>query len=193
MASNNHQKIEDQLSAWLSSRVSQRRFRHSLGVLDAVTGLARHYGADRAPLRLAALLHDCAREMPAPLALLLAKELALPVRDVDCQAPVLLHGRLAAAMAGRDFGLSDPAMASAVIFHTAGHPQMSFSDKLFFLADHIEPGRGHERVEELRPLVFEDIDRAMLFAIECSEIHLAKAGGVIDPDTVELKAELLRQ
>lgn len=190
--SENQQDMEEKLSAWLASQVSPGRLRHSLAVLEAAAGLAGHYAIDPAPLRLAALLHDCARELPAPQAFSLARELGLPVRDVDHRAPVLLHGRLGAAIARRDFGLSDPVVVSAVMYHTAGHPYMSFSDKLFYLADNIEPGRRHDGVEELRRLVLDDVDRAMLFAIECSEIHLGKTGGVIDPDTVELKAMLLK-
>lgn len=189
---NDHQNLEEKISAWLASRISPGRCRHSLGVLETATRLATHYEIDPAPLRLAALLHDCARELPAPSAISLARELALPARDVDLQAPVLLHARLAVAIARSDLGLSDPVMASAVLYHTAGHPQMSFSDKLFYLADNIEPGRRYDRVEELRRLVFEDVDRAMLFAIESSEIHLKRKGGVIDPDTLELKAVLLK-
>lgn len=181
---------EGELKRWLAARVSSRRYLHSLGVLEAVTGLAARYDADPAPLRLAALLHDSAREMPGELMLRVAADLGLPVRDVDRLAPVLLHGRIAAEMARRDFGITEPAVISAIVHHTAGHPRMTFSDKLFFLADHVEPGRTHPRAGRLRRLVTEDVDRAMLFAIEASERHLASMGGVIDPHTIELKALL---
>lgn len=184
--------IEADLEAWLAVRVPPQRLRHSLGVRDAVTELAEHYGADPAPLRIAALIHDSTREMPLPLALSLAKELGLPVREADLRAPVLLHGKLAAAMAEREFGLDDPAVQSAVRFHTAGHPGMSLSDKLFFLADHIEEGRSHPHTPELRQLAFKDVDKAMIYAINHTEHYLRSIDGVIDPDTIELKEKLQR-
>ena len=178
------------VAAWLSAHVSAHRYRHSLGVLEAVTGLASHHQVDPAPLRLAALMHDAARELDNERMLALAREWELPVREVDEQAPVLLHGRVALAMAQRELGLTDPAFVSAVKYHTAGHPRMSFSDKLFFLADHIEPGRGHPHIVRLRRLVNEDIDASMLYAIERTELYLTSIGGVADPDTDELKAML---
>lgn len=186
-------KIEKKLAAWLRDRVSERRYRHSLGVIEAVTSLALHYRLDPHPLRLAALLHDSLREMPAEELLKLARRWQLPIRDADMRAPVLLHGRVAAELAEREFGLCDPVMASAMKYHTAGHARMSLSDKLFFLADTIEEGRTQPAVGELRGLAYEDADRAMLAAIESSVLHLEAIGAVVDPETLRLKQSLVEK
>jgi predicted HD superfamily hydrolase involved in NAD metabolism len=186
-------EMEQRLRLWLPERVSPRRFRHSLGVMEVVTELAVKWDADPAPLRLAALLHDCARELPGDELLRLAARWGLHVREVDRRCPVLLHGRLAVVIAGLDFGLDDPVALSAVHKHTAGHPQMSLPDKLFFLADHIEPNRSHSWVEELRGLAFTEVDEAVLKAVRLNRAYLESAGGIIDPDTLLLEALLLKK
>ncbi|MHB9054076.1 MAG: bis(5'-nucleosyl)-tetraphosphatase (symmetrical) YqeK [Thermoleophilia bacterium] len=181
---------ETEIKKWLEGRVSAGRYRHSVGVMEAATELSELYGVDPAPLRQAALLHDCAREFSARELVARAEEWGLPVRDVDRQSPVLLHGKLAVVIAERDLGLTDPAMVSAVRWHTAGHPWMSLSDKLFYLADVLEPTSPLPWVPELRVVAHENVDRAVLMAIEINTDHLDRTGRIVDPDTYALK-ELL--
>ena len=184
---------EQQIVNWLGKRVSEARFLHSLGVMDVVTQLAAVHDIDQDPLRQAALVHDCAREFTARELLAAAGEWGLPLRDVDRQSPVLLHGKLAVVIAERELGLSHPAMVSAVCWHTAGHPGMSLSDKLFFLADVLEPTRPMPWVPELGAVAREDVDRAVLMAIEINTDHLDRTGRVVDPDTYALKELLLQR
>ena len=183
---------EDELREWLRGLVSEPRFLHSIGVMETATELARKHGVDAAPLRIAALLHDCAREHTNDVLLSYAGEWGLPVREVDRLSPVLLHGRLAAAIARRELGIDDPAVISAVCWHTAGHPEMSLSDKIFFLADVLEPTRPHGWTTDLYGATLMDIDRGVLMAIDINEEHLVKTGKVIDPDTDALR-QVLRQ
>jgi predicted HD superfamily hydrolase involved in NAD metabolism len=180
------------LRNWLERRVSPARYRHSLGVYEAVGELAGWHDVDGGPLRIAALLHDCARELPPRQLLEQARSRRITIREVDRESPVLLHGRLAAQIAGSELGISNPEVASAVSFHTAGHLNMSLPDKLFFLADHIEPTRSHIWVEELRAAAQADVDAAVLRAIEINLRHLRETGKTIDPDTLALKAQLER-
>lgn len=182
--------MEAELKIWLREKVSGSRYRHSLGVLDAACELAEHYGADPAPLMIAALVHDCARELPFDEMLAQALAWSLPVRDVDRIAPVLLHGKLGLELARREKSVDDPAVSSAVLYHTAGHPEMSLSDKLFFIADHIEPGRDYAHLQQLRAAAFDDIDRAMVLAIDINRNHLSAKGAVVDPLSLELRQTL---
>ncbi len=178
---------QQELKDWLKARVSPRRFLHSMGVREVVAELARLHGVDAEPLMKAALLHDCARELPDEEMLARAVEWGVPIRDVDRESPVLLHGRLAVETARRELGIDDPRVASAVLYHTAGHPDMSLSDKLFFLSDHIEPTRDFTWVGELKAMAREDVNRAMLMAIDINLKHLRATGKVIDPHTLELR------
>lgn len=183
--------MEDELKNWLRARVSGGRYMHSLGVMEAVTELARLHGVDHVPLRQAALLHDCAREFSNEDLVATAEEWQLPVREVDRRSPVLLHGKLAVVIAERELGLSELAILSAVRWHTAGHPEMTLSDKLFYLADVTEPTRHHAWVAGLRALANEDVDQAVLMAIGINTDHLDRTGRTVDPDTYDLRDLLL--
>lgn len=183
--------MEAALKDWLKEKVSGHRYRHSLGVLEAAIALAGQYGVDAAPLRTAALVHDRARELPFDEMPVLAREWGIRVRPVDEEAPVLLHGRLSLVLARREMGVDDPLVTSAVLYHTSGHPEMSFSDKLFYLADHIEHGRELAHLEQIRSAAFDDVDQALLMAIDSNRDHLRKKGRPLDPDTLELRESLL--
>ncbi|MHB9112171.1 MAG: bis(5'-nucleosyl)-tetraphosphatase (symmetrical) YqeK [Thermoleophilia bacterium] len=183
--------MEKRLKNWLQVRVSDGRYIHSVSVMEAATELARHHGVDPMPLRQAALLHDCAREYSNEELVASAEEWQLPVREVDRRSPVLLHGKLAVVIAEREFGLDDPAVLSAVRWHTAGHPEMTLSDKLFYLADVTEPTCHYAWVAGLRALAHEDVDQAVLMAIGINTDHLDRTGRTVDPDTYDLRDLLL--
>lgn len=167
------------------------RLMHSVGVLETATELAGRHGVNAGPLRTAALLHDCARELSNEELVTRAGEFGLTVREVDRKSPVLLHGKVAAVIAGRELGITDAAVISAVLWHTAGHPEMSLSDKIFYLSDVMEPTRPHEWVPELKALAHEDIDSAMLMAIDVNTAHLDRTGRIVVPDTYALRDLLL--
>src|SRR5699024_4085058 len=75
------------------------------------------------------------------------------------------HGVCAAILARTEWGVTDEAVLSAVACHTAGKPGMTLLDKILFLADMTSAERDFDGVESLRRLAFEDIDRAMLAAL----------------------------
>jgi predicted HD superfamily hydrolase involved in NAD metabolism len=185
--------MEAELKIWLKDKVSGPRYRHSLGVLEAACELAERYGVDEAPLMIASLVHDCSREQPFDEMVKQAEGWGLEVREVDRDAPVLLHGRLGLELARREMGVDDPLVTSAVLYHTAGHPDMSLSDKIFFLADHIEPGRSYSHLEELRAAAFDDIDQALLMALDINRDYLLSKGRPVDPDSLELREALLEK
>ncbi len=182
--------LQDKLQAWLALKVNRGRFDHSLRVMETAPKLATAHGAAAEPLELAALVHDSARGMSDSEMLAAAGGWGLPVRPIDRSYPILLHGRLAVEMVRSELEIDDPDVLSAVLYHTAGHPQMNLSDKLLFLADIIEPARTIPRAGELRKLAFEDVDRAMLVAIEINREHLKARGRPMDPVTFELEQAL---
>ncbi len=65
------------------SRLSEGRYAHTLRVADTAEDLARLHGLDEERTRLAALLHDAARELERDEFLRLAEEWGVPVGDPE--------------------------------------------------------------------------------------------------------------
>ncbi len=184
--------LEVKARSWAQSRMSAERFRHTQGVVETVTGLATAYRLETvAALRLAGWVHDVAKEQGDAALLTLAARFGYAIRPVERQFPFLLHGVVAARLARDELGLTDPIIMTAVEYHTTGHPDMSVSDKVFYLADLIEPSRTYHWIDQVRRLVQEDLDKALLFAVTRQIRRLLKHGLAVDPRSVDLRNRLL--
>jgi predicted HD superfamily hydrolase involved in NAD metabolism len=184
---------ETRARVWAQARLSPGRFLHTRGVVETVTMLAtRHNLGEAVPaLRVAAWLHDGAKGLPAATLLALAGTLGCAIRPIERACPALLHGAVAVALARRELGIDDPAVSSAIQYHTTGHPEMSQADKAFYIADLIEPTRAYAWIDQARALASHDLDEALLFAVTYQLRRLLNRGIIVDPRSVELHNRLL--
>ena len=67
---------------------------------------------------------------------------------------------------------------------------MSTLEKILYLADYMEPSRDFEGVEELRRLVWTDLDRAMVLGLEMTMEELKEKGAIVHPNTLSTRDEL---
>lgn len=88
-----------------------------------------------------------------------------------------LHAKTGAALAKYVFGEPDD-VYDAIFCHTTGKPGMTKLDKVLYLADYMEPSRAFDGVEELRRLVWEDLDQAMILGLEMTVEELRERGAV---------------
>ena len=133
----------DGLRESVLSRLSAKRFRHTVAVEQMVVRLCELYcPGQTARLRAAALLHDLTKEWTTAQQESFLAEHGIPC-DPDLKAaPALYHGLTASLLVPEQFPeLSHPLLLSAVCKHTAGDVEMNLYDKLLFVADYIEPGR----------------------------------------------------
>jgi predicted HD superfamily hydrolase involved in NAD metabolism len=149
-------------------RLSDKRYAHTLRVAETIERLAKLHGLDPEGSRLAGLLHDTAREIGKEELLRVAEEDGLSVGDFERERPILLHGPVAAKLAGEDLGVKDGEILDAVRVHTTGEPGMGPLALALFVADKIEPGREQSGVEGLRDLASESLYRAARAALEDS-------------------------
>ena len=121
-------------------------------VYETALKMAEHYHADVKKVAVAALIHDCGRQVPKETSVAKAKDLGLPVDSVEEAQPILLHAKLGVYFAVRKYGISpdDTEVLDAIRYHSTGKADMSETAKIVFLADLIEPGRDFEGVEALR-------------------------------------------
>jgi predicted HD superfamily hydrolase involved in NAD metabolism len=165
------------------SRLSERRYGHTLRVADTAVDLAHVHGLDEYRARLSALIHDAARETEPEEFLRLAEEWNLPIGEPERQSPKLLHGPVAAELARRELGVQDDEVLEAVRSHTTAKPGMGPLALTLYVADKIEPARDYPSVERLRELAREDLHVAATESLRRAIAHNEGRGKDVHPSS----------
>ncbi len=179
-----------QLKAVLKERLQNKRYEHSVHVMEMAVSLAAVHGVDEESAAVAGLLHDYAKNMSPEELRQAANELGLELDSVVCRHMMLAHGPVGAALIERDLHVSDPAILNAIRYHTYGCTGMGMLEKIIYLADYIEPGRKFKGADELRKIAFENLDKAVLIALEASIAYLIGTDRLMHPNTLYARNEL---
>lgn len=168
----------------LKKELDESRYIHTLGVMDTAACLAMAQGMDPYRAQLAGLLHDCAKCIPDKQKIRLCKKYSIELTESELANPKLIHAKLGAYLASKDYGVDDPEILSAVRFHTTGSPNMTLLEKIVYIADYIEPNRtALPNMSVVRKLAFTNIDEALYRILKDSLVYLEKRGGTVDPMT----------
>ena len=171
------------------------RMAHTLAVTRLAEKLARRWGEDPAKARLAALLHDCGRALSGPSMKSYARRRRLKVpalKEIIRRRPLLLHAYIGADLARRRFGVTDPAVLSAIRKHTLGGREMSRLDRLLYVADAASEDRGHPGAKALRQKAFRDLGGAFRDCVRDKLGHARASSSWIHPTTLSLWNSLRR-
>ena len=176
--------IEDIIET-LKIKLSKKRFTHSMNVADAAVKLAKAHGADPDKAYLAGLVHDICKEIPHEEQLLMAKNCGRDFTPAEALVPPLYHSAAGAYYCENVLGIHDEDILNAVRFHTTGRGGMSRLEEVIFLADLVSAERDYKDVDEMRKLAFEDVDKAMLYALKFQIGDVLKKGSVIPVHSTE--------
>lgn len=186
-------KQDNQLMQFLKERIDKKRFQHSVNTAKEAVRLAKLYGADEQKAYVAGLLHDVAKGKCRFGLCALAKEYNVTIDEFETRNPELSHGKLGAMMVSKHVGIKDKDILSAIRWHTTGRAHMSTLEKVVYLADIIEPGRGFDGIEEIRKLAEKDIDAAMICALERVMKFVHSKGFALHPKSIEAYQYLKKQ
>ncbi|MEW9500501.1 bis(5'-nucleosyl)-tetraphosphatase (symmetrical) YqeK [Jeotgalibacillus marinus] len=170
----------------------ERRYMHTLGVVETAKELAEKHGANVEHAEMAAILHDAAKHHDRDdMKNLLQKE------DMDQRLMQfhheLWHAPVGAYLAKVTIGIESQDVLNAIRFHTTGRAKMSLLEKIIYVADYIEPSRKFTGVEKVREVAYEDIDRALSRAVKQSILFLIEKKQRIFPDTLECYNDVMLQ
>ena len=166
----------------IQMRMSERRFKHVLGVEEMAIALAEKYGCSPEKASIAALTHDYAKERPDDEFILVIKRDGYDTALLD-YGNAIWHGVVGAVE--RELGITDEEILHAIRVHTTGAAKMSLLDKIIYVADYIEPGRVFPGVKEARELALIDLDEAVAFETKHTLAHLIEQEQQIYPKTIE--------
>lgn len=174
-----------QISKKLSKLLKKDRYEHTLGVMYTSASLAMCYGADLQKAMTAGLLHDCGKYLSAEDQIRLCKKKKISLTESELEMPALVHAKLGAYLARHEYGIKDPDILDAIIYHTTGRPGMTLLEKIVYIADYIEPNRKEiPGLDQIRRIVFADIDKAICLSAGSTVRYLRNGGKAVDPMTV---------
>lgn len=162
-----------------------------MGVADAAVYLAKKYDADEEAAYIAALLHDYVKDFSKEQTKAYMSQNNLVIDEIMSNVHQLLHGRIAAHIAKEQFNISNKDILNAIEYHTTGRKKMSKLEKIIYLADFIEPGRNYAGVEELRIAAEQDLDKAVLLALNNTIKYVISMGKLLHTNTIEARNTLL--
>jgi len=119
------------------NELSEKRFKHTLGVVDRAIEYAEIYNVKVEDAKIAAILHDIAKEYSDEKSYEILKKYGYELDDVEKGNHKLLHGKVGAMIAKYEYGLSDE-ITDAISFHTTGRANMTTLEKIIYLADATE-------------------------------------------------------
>lgn len=174
--------------AWLRHKtdafLKPTRIAHVRGCEETAARLARRWGDDPENAAEAGILHDITKKLSTDEQLRLVEKYGIVLDDADIAAPQTLHALTGAWFSREHFGVPDN-IFSAIEWHTTGRAGMTTLEKIVYLADFIEPTRDFPGVERVRTSAFEDLDRAMIEALQMSMDVVVRRGAVPHPRSAE--------
>jgi len=151
----------------LKTRLSEKRYIHSIGTMKMAKLLAEKYNIDPKKAELVGLVHDVGKEIPNDEKLQYAKKYNIPVDDVEKVSVGLLHAKIGAYIAKTEYGFTEE-MQNAIKYHTVGNPDMDLLAKIVYIADKIEENRKFDDLEYTKNLAFDNIDKCMVYILNFS-------------------------
>ncbi len=181
----------EEVKEMLKTRLTEKRYNHSLGAMKAAREIAKMYGEDEEEAEFAGLIHDIAKEFSKEEIENALEKYKIVPDEIEARQMGLLHAKLGAEVAKAEFGASEK-VQNAIKYHTTGNIEMDTFAKIIYLADKIEETRTYEEVEELRTLAKGDLDRAILFTLDFTIQKSIRKKSLIHPDTINLRNKLLQ-
>ena len=173
----------------LKEHLKPSRYEHSIGVAYTAMALAMRYGCDMDKAGEAGFLHDWAKQYGEKEIVEKCKDCGLPLTKDELACPAVLHAKLGAYLAKKDFGVEDEEVLKAIQYHTTGRPEMSLLELILYVADYIEPGRDRApNLTSLRKQAFMDIEKAAAEIMEDTIEYLTENKKPIDSMTLQAYA-----
>lgn len=181
----------DKLREIVKEKLSEKRFKHVLGVEKICITLAEKYGEDVENARIAALLHDYMKETNIDI----LKDMCKDIPEVKGYESLteILHGFAGAMIAEKKFGIENKDILNAIKYHTIGRENMSLLEKIVYIGDAIEEGRNYPNVDLIRKETLKDIDYGIIVEVTRKTEYLKEKGGIIHINTEKMKNDLIRK
>ncbi len=189
----NYQNIINQAKTNLINSIGHERYLHSVRVMEEAVKLATIFNCDIQKAAIAGLLHDCGKFENEDELLKNAYDFGIIQRGVNIDNPALIHCALGAEIARKEFQIEDIDIINAIRYHTTGRPNMALLEKIVYISDYTEPERKIPGMDGVRKLSYENLDLALLKAMDKTIKYIIDKGLYIHPDTFNARNYLINE
>lgn len=124
--------------------LSDLRYNHTLRVTRLALKIAKANKYDLKKTYIAAMLHDCAKELPKETQIEIIKTY---YPDELSSSPQIYHQFSGSILAETTYNIKDQTILQAIKYHATASKEMSKLDKIVYCADKLEPGRDFEAIK----------------------------------------------
>lgn len=196
-----------QLRSKVKLCMGDKRYTHTLGVEAATIRIGGILLPNRvSELRVAALLHDVAKELETEELLRLIGAENYKLSDEDLNTLPALHSFAAPALIKRDFAaFATDDVLQSVFTHTLGSADMDLFSEIIFVSDFVEENRSYESCRETAEFLFSSLSlnktneenimllhTATVMCIDHTEESLLKRGLKMNSTSIAAREKFLK-
>ncbi len=175
----------------MKDALTEKRYRHSLGVEKMAVKLAGIYGADIEKAAFAGRYHDIAKCFDQEKSDELVVKYGISEEYLGNTA--LAHSKVAAAILKNEFGVEDEDILNAVKSHTTGRVGMSLLEEIVYVSDAIEENRNYPELERLQASACVDLDKTCLFIMDFAVEMILEKGRKLDKETLDARDYIIER
>ena len=180
----------EQVKRELKEILSEKRYIHSIGVMERAEELAKIYGVDVDQAKLVGLTHDIAKEFTKEQAIEYVKKHRIVLDEIEKEQPGLLHGKIGAHICREKYKFTKQ-MQKAIEYHTTGDKKMDILAKIIFVADKTEAYRTFSDLDYIVKLSNQNLEDAIIYMINIAIKKTIKRGELIHPKSIITRNALI--
>lgn len=181
--------IENKILNYLSKNLSQQRYDHTLSVCKLALKLAENYKEDIYNVRIAALLHDCAKGMSLKDMCKYVQRNKLKIKHYNFltkHAPQVLHSFISEDISKKRFAIKNRQILKAIKYHTVARTAMSKCEKIIFVADCLSEDRKNKNIPLNKTVMFEDLDKVFILVLKSKISYVLSKFQPLYPDIINV-------
>ncbi|MFA6913977.1 MAG: bis(5'-nucleosyl)-tetraphosphatase (symmetrical) YqeK [Endomicrobiia bacterium] len=181
--------LESNIFDYIYKKLSLERYNHTIYVYNFAKKLAMHYSENIYNVQIAALLHDCAKDMSLKESkrYILDKNIKIKYFDfLSLYAPQVLHSYIAADIAKNKFKITNIEILNAIKNHTVGRVNMSNCEKIIFVADSLSPDRKFKTKFINKKKLLLNLDEAFKLVLQNKINYVVSKFQVLHPDIIDI-------
>lgn len=183
-----------QIEPELKEMLSENRYAHCVNTQKIASFLAQHYVVNPQKVSIAALLHDCAKDLSVDLLKDYIVKYEIVLDEIEKNESKLWHGPVGVVLAKEKFGITDEEIGRAIRIHSTLDKNPSTLEKIIYVSDYMdyrESKEDEKSCERLKNIAITELDIVTLWIVNFKILDIMKYRGIIHPRSIEVRNELV--